>query len=65
MIAGEISVYRGNADDAEIAGPALIEVTEWGLPMIEVAVEAGKRRIYIRFRLSDLLREVKEAGMEP
>lgn len=60
MIAGEIIVFRNGQDDTETQEPTLIELTDCGKE-IEMAFNAGKRRIYVRFRLSDLVREVKEA----
>lgn len=62
MIAGEVvSFVKGN-DDAEFAQAALIELTEWGEnPFIELAANVGKRRVYFKFRISDLLREIEEA----
>lgn len=61
MIAGEITVFKGEKDDPDVYCPALIELTEWGKdPFIEIAADAGKNRIYLRFRMSDLLREIKE-----
>lgn len=60
MIAGAIVVFRGQEDEPETEAPVLIELTEWDT-QVEITVEAGPRRIYLRFRLEDLIREVKEA----
>ena len=61
MIAGEIISFVHGADNPEIDTDALIELTEWGHnPFIEIAADVGKRRVYFKFRLSDLLREIKE-----
>jgi len=60
MIAGEVIIFRNGLDDPETQGPALIELTEWD-KVIEIAFNDNRRRIYVKFRLSDLIREVKEA----
>jgi hypothetical protein len=60
MIAGNLIVFRGEQEGPEIDNPVLIELTEWGTE-IEIAADAGRRRVYLRFRLEDLVREVKEA----
>ena len=61
MIAGEVISFIRNSDDPEIDESVLIELTEIEEPFIEIATDVGKRRIYLRFRISDLLREIKEA----
>lgn len=62
MIAGEVISYVGNSDDFEVSQPALIELTDWSeAPFIELAADVGKRRVYFRFRMSDLVREINEA----
>ena len=53
-------VFRNGSDDAEVDADELIELTSWDKE-IEIAFDAGKRRVYVRFRLEDLIREVKEA----
>jgi hypothetical protein len=60
MIAGSATVFNSK-DDPEFDDDVLIEVTDWGnRPNVEVAFSFGKRRVYLRFRTSDLLREIKE-----
>jgi hypothetical protein len=59
MIAGELKIFSNKTDDALIDGPALLELTEWG-DFIELAFDVGTKRQYIRFRYSDLKREIKE-----
>ena len=61
MIAGEISYFKGSNDEDGTRCDGLIELTEWGDQFIEIAANAGNTRVYLKFRLSDLLREVKEA----
>jgi len=62
MIAGEVISFIGNSEDPEVSQPALIELTEWSDgPFIELAANVGKRRVYLKFRMSDLVRELDEA----
>ena len=61
MIAGEITTFKSNEDDTGTIKNCLIELTEWGDPFIEIAVEIARGRAYLKFRLSDLLREIEEA----
>lgn len=62
MIAGEVISFVGYVCDAEVSQPALIELTDWSnSPFIELAADVGKRRVYFRFRMSDLVRELDEA----
>lgn len=62
MIAGEVISYVGKNEDAEVAQAALIELTEWNMAsFIELAANVGERRVYFRFRMSDLVREFDEA----
>ena len=62
MIAGEVISFIGNSEDPEDSQPALIELTEWSDgPFIELAANVGKRRVYLKFRMSDLVRELDEA----
>lgn len=61
MIAGNIIAFKG--EDTVRDGPLLIELTDHKAldgKCIEIAIDYGKERIYLQFRLSDLLREVKE-----
>jgi len=61
MIAGEVVSYVGDADKPEVDTQELIELTDWSSdPFIEIAADVGKRRVYFKFRISDLLREIKE-----
>lgn len=65
MIAGNIIVFKN--DDPARDGPLLIEMTDHEAmdgKFIEIAFDHGKERIYLQFRLSDLLREVKEMKAE-
>ena len=59
MIAGNLIMFRGEQDEPETDNPVLIELTEWGTE-IEISADAGRRRVYLKFRLEDLVREVKE-----
>lgn len=62
MIAGEVISFIGNSEDPEVSQPALIELTDWSDgPFIELAANVGKRRVYLKFRMSDLVRELDEA----
>jgi hypothetical protein len=62
MIAGEVISFIGNSEDPEVAGPSLIELTDCSDgPFIELAANVGKRRVYFRFRMADLVRELDEA----
>lgn len=60
MIAGEVISYVGKKEDPEVSQPELIELTEWG-QFIELAAPVGNRRVYLKFRIADLLREIDEA----
>lgn len=61
MIAGEVMSFVNGKDDVEVDCAALIELTDWSqTPFIELAADVGKRRIYFKFRLADLQRELKE-----
>jgi hypothetical protein len=62
MIAAEIMSFKG--DDEARVDSLLVELTDASAingKHIEIAFNHGKERIYLQFRLSDLLREVKEA----
>lgn len=61
MIAGEIMTFKG--EDTGRCESLLIELTDTNAndKYIELAFDHGKERIYIQFRLADLLREIKEA----
>lgn len=62
MIAGEVISFVGNSEDPEVACPTLIELTDWSEgPFIELAASVGKRRVYFKFRMTDLVRELDEA----
>lgn len=65
MIAGEVISFVGNNENPEVSQPALIELTEWSdtpfAPFIELAAHVGKRRVYFKFRMDDLIREIDEA----
>ena len=64
MIAGEVISFVGNSEDPEVSRPALIELTDCGNaeePFIELAADVGKRRVYFKFRMADLVREIDEA----
>lgn len=62
MIAGEVIAFVGNNGEPEVSRPALIELTDWSdAPFIELAADVGKRRVYFKFRLADLVREIDEA----
>jgi hypothetical protein len=61
MIIGEVTVYRGDADCAELQEPTMIELIDLELPFVEIAFQIGRRRVYLKFRKSDLDREIKEA----
>jgi len=62
MIAAEIMTFKG--EDCSRNDAALIELTDTNVDgkHIEIAFNHGKERIYLQFRLSDLLREVKETA---
>lgn len=60
MIAGRTIVFRNGCDAPEVEQDVLVDLTEWGKE-IEVVFDAGRRRVYVKFRLEDLIREVKEA----
>ena len=55
MIAGNLIMFRGEQDEPETDNPVLIELTEWGTE-IEISADAGRRRVYLKFRLEDLVR---------
>lgn len=61
MIAGEILSFK-NTDETR-SGSLLIELTDTNADdkYIELGFDHGKERIYIQFRMSDLVREIKEA----
>lgn len=62
MIAGEVISFVGSSEDPEVSRPALIEITDWSdAPFIELAAEVGRRRVYFKFRMADLVRELNEA----
>lgn len=63
MIAGRAIVFRNGTDDPEIEQDVLVDLTEWGKE-VEISFDAGRRRVYVKFRLEDLIREVKEARAE-
>jgi len=64
MIAGEVVSFIGNNEDPEVSCPALIELVDWSdKSFIELAANVGKRRVYIKFRMVDLMREIDEARM--
>ena len=61
MISGEVISFVGNSEDPEVSGQALIELTDWSdAPFIELAADVGKRRVYFKFRMADLVREIDE-----
>ncbi|MEM7209602.1 MAG: hypothetical protein AAF434_17415 [Pseudomonadota bacterium] len=61
MFAGEVTSFRGDDEDPELEESVLFEVTSWGNdPYIELATQVGERRVYLKFRMFDLQREVKE-----
>lgn len=61
MFAGEAIAYLGDEGDAEFQDNVLIELTEWGEdPFVEIAATFGERRVYLKFRMADLKREIKE-----
>jgi len=61
MIAGEIVSFIGDNANAEVDEATLIELTDWSnTPYIEIGANVGKRRVYFKFRMSDLVREIKE-----
>jgi hypothetical protein len=63
MIAGEATVFRREHDSPDFDCPVLVELTDWEGPVIEVAFDINRgQRVYLRFRLSDLQREFKEAS---
>lgn len=62
MIAGEVLSFVGSSDMPEVEGTALLELTEWSEKYIELAATVGKRRVYFKFRMDDLVREIKEYG---
>ena len=57
MIIGNVVVYtkRGEGDE-EVCEPVLVEVYEWGRE-VEIAFMAGTRRVYLSFKLDELIRE--------
>lgn len=62
MIAGEVISFVGNSEDPEVSRPVLIELTDWSnAPFIELAADVGKRRVYFKFRMADLVRAIDEA----
>ncbi|HUW46440.1 MAG TPA: hypothetical protein VMW50_11680 [Dehalococcoidia bacterium] len=62
MIAGEVISFVGNRDEPEVSRPTLIELTNWSdTPFIELAADVGNRRVYFKFRMADLVREIDEA----
>jgi hypothetical protein len=62
MITGKLTIFKDeNSIDPETNEPILIELTDYELPFIEIAFNIGKRRVYLKFRKSDLDREIKEA----
>lgn len=62
MIAGEVISFKAGKVNPEVDCSALIELTDWGdNPFIELAANVGKRRVYIKFRMADLVRELDEA----
>jgi len=62
MIAGEVISFVGNSEDPEVSQSSLIELTDWSdRPFIELAANVGKRRVYFKFRMSDLVRELDES----
>lgn len=64
MIAGYIRSFSKDDEvgDALRDEALLIELTgtDEGAPNIEIAFNNGGERIYLQFRVSDLLREIKE-----
>jgi hypothetical protein len=61
VFAGEVLCFINGKDDAETDGCALIELTDWSkAPFIEIAADVGKRRVYFKFRVEDLLRAIDE-----
>jgi hypothetical protein len=62
MIAAQVISFKG--EDETRCGSLLIELADAQAndgKHIEISFDHGKERIYLQFRLSDLLREVKEA----
>jgi hypothetical protein len=61
MIAGEVISFVGNSEDPEVSRPELIELTDRSdTPFIELSANVGKRRVYFKFRMADLVRELEE-----
>lgn len=60
MIAGELTIYKDGNDDPTFSQDVLIECTDWSETFVEISTSAGKQRLFLKFRLSDLIREVKE-----
>lgn len=63
MIAAEVAVWKGEGRDCPVFDkPILVELTDWSLPFVELAFDINSsQRVYLKFRLSDLQREIKEA----
>jgi hypothetical protein len=64
MIAGKATSFVIGKDEPEFDRSVLIEVVDWSDREIEVAFDCGKRRVYLSFRPSDLMRELKELRHE-
>ena len=59
MIAGEMTVFRNGADEPEFDKSVLIEIVDWDKPNIELGIDYGQKRIFIKLRISDLIRELE------
>lgn len=60
--AGHLMTFRGESEDTEIESPLLLQVSDQEGDEIEIAFDmvAPKRRVYLRFRLADLVRIAAE-----
>lgn len=54
---------NGNGDEVATVPNLMLQVTEFGNGFVEIAFDDRNERVYLAFRISDLVRAAKESGI--